>query len=116
VTLQGLWATPFLMTVLDIERILASKLNMLIPIGVIIGAPVLGWLPDRFDLNSIRVFTTITAAYTLCWLTILVAFDRLGILGFSVIFFAMGIIIGGFISSIWGIIREITPAERLNLQ
>ena len=115
VTLQGLWATPFLMTVLDIERILASKLNMLIPIGVIIGAPVFGWLPDRFGLNIKRVFTTITAAYTVCWLAILVAFDRLGILGFTIIFFAMGISIGGFISSIWGIIREITPAERLGL-
>lgn len=115
VTLQGLWATPFLMTVLNIERILASKLNMLIPIGVIIGAPVFGWLPDRHGLNIKRVFTTITAVYTLCWLAILVAFDRLGIFGFTIIFFAMGVTIGGFISSIWGIIREITPAERLGL-
>jgi len=115
VTLQGLWATPFLMTVLDIERILASKLNMLIPIGVIIGAPFFGWLPDRFDLNKKRVFTTITAVYTLCWLAILVALDRLGIFGFSIIFFAMGVSIGGFISSIWGIIREITPTKRLGL-
>jgi sugar phosphate permease len=115
VTLQGLWATPFLMTVLDVERILASKLNMLIPIGVILGAPLFGWLPDRFGLNIKRVFTTITAVYTLCWLVILVAFDRLGIFGFTIIFFAMGIAIGGFISSIWGIIREITPADRLGL-
>jgi MFS family permease len=115
VTLQGLWATPFLMTVLDIDRILASKLNMLIPIGVIIGAPVFGWLPDRFGLDKKRVFTTISAAYTLCWLAILVAFGRLGIFGFSIIFFAMGVSIGGFVSGIWGIIQEITPAERLGL-
>jgi MFS family permease len=115
VTLQGLWATPFLMTLLDIERILASKLNMLIPIGVIIGAPLFGWLPDRLGLNIKRMFTTITALYTLCWLAILVAFGRLGIFGFTIIFFAMGVTIGGFISSIWGIIREITPADRLGL-
>ncbi|MFZ0241299.1 MAG: MFS transporter [Desulfobacterales bacterium] len=115
VTLQGLWATPFLMTVLDIDRILASKLNMLIPIGVIIGAPVFGWLPDRFGINQKRVFTALTAAYTLCWLAIVVAFDRLEIFGFTIIFVAMGITIGGFISCIWGIIREITPAKRLGL-
>jgi sugar phosphate permease len=115
VTLQGLWATPFLMTVLNIERILASKLNMLIPIGVIIGAPLFGWLPDRFGLNIKRMFTTITALYTFCWLAILVAFDQLGIFGFTIIFFAMGVTIGGFISSIWGIIREIAPADRLGL-
>ena len=31
------------------------------------------------------------------------------------LFFVMGIVIGGFISTIWGIIRETTPAERLGL-
>ena len=50
VTLQGLWATPFLMTALGVERMFASKLNMLIPIGVIIGAPFFGWLTDRCTL------------------------------------------------------------------
>ena len=34
---------------------------------------------------------------------------------FAVIFFVMGFVIGGFISTIWGIIRETTPAERLGL-
>lgn len=115
VTLQGLWATPFLMTVLEIERILASQLNMLIPIGVIIGAPVFGWLPDRLSLNKGRVMIAIAGAYTLCWLGILLAMDRLGIAGFAAIFLVMGLAIGGFISTIWGIIRETTPVERLGL-
>ena len=115
VTLQGLWATPFLMAVLDVERILASKLNMLIPIGVIIGAPFFGWLPNRFSLNKSKTLTTIIAVYTLCWLAILLVFDRLGIVGFAGIFFVMGVVIGGFISTIWGIIRETTPADRLGL-
>jgi sugar phosphate permease len=115
VTLQGLWATPFLMTVLDVERILASKLNMLIPIGVIVGSPLFGWLPDRFDLDKKYMLIGITAVYTLCWVVILVAFDRLGISGFALIFTGMGVMIGGFISTIWGIIRDTTPAERLGL-
>lgn len=115
VTLQGLWATPFLMAVLDVERILASKLNMLIPIGVIIGAPFFGWLPNRFSLNKANTLRVITAVYTLCWLSILLVFDRLGIVGYATLFFAMGVVIGGFISTIWGIIRETTPAERLGL-
>jgi sugar phosphate permease len=115
VTLQGLWATPFLMAVLEIERILASQLNMLIPIGVIVGAPFFGWLPNRLSLNKAHTLTFITAVYTLCWLVILLVFDRLGIVGYATLFFVMGIVIGGFISSIWGIIRETTPAERLGL-
>lgn len=115
VTLQGLWATPFLMAALDIGRIQASKLNMLIPIGVIVGAPLFGWLPDRFSLNKARTLSAISAVYTLCWLAILKVFNGLGLMGFTVIFFMMGIMIGGFISTIWGIIRETTPADRLGL-
>jgi predicted MFS family arabinose efflux permease len=115
VTLQGLWATPFLMAVLEVERILASKLNMLIPIVVIIGAPFFGWLPNRFSLDKAKTLIFITAVYTLCWLAILLIFDRLGIVGFATLFFVMGIVIGGFISTIWGIIRETTPIERLGL-
>lgn len=115
VALQGLWATPFLMTVLNVQRILASKVNMLIPIGVIVGAPLFGWLPDRFDLNKKMVLIALTVVYILCWAAMLIAFGRLGILGFSIVFLAMGTMIGGFISTIWGIIRETTPAERLGL-
>jgi MFS family permease len=115
VTLQGLWATPFLMAVLKIERILASQLNMLIPIGVIIGAPVFGWLPARFSLEKGRVLIAISGAYTLCWLAIILALDHLGVTGFAAIFLVMGVVIGGFISTIWGIIRETTPVERLGL-
>jgi sugar phosphate permease len=115
VTLQGLWATPFLMTVLDVKRILASKLNMLIPIGVIVGSPLLGWLPDRFDVDKKYMLIGITAVYTLCWVAIITAFHRMGIFGFALIFTGMGIVIGGFISTIWGIIRETTPVEHLGL-
>ncbi|MBR9984361.1 MAG: MFS transporter [Desulfosarcina sp.] len=115
VALQGLWATPFIMVVLDVERILASKLNMLIPIGVIIGAPFFGWLPNRFDLNKAHTLSFITAVYTLCWLAIILVFDRLGVVGYATLFFMMGVVIGGFISTIWGIIRETTPTERLGL-
>ena len=115
VTLQGLWATPFLMTVLDVQRMLASKLNMLIPIGVIVGSPLFGWLPDRFELDKKHMLTGFTTAYTLSWAAIMLAFDRLGITGFALIFAGMGVVIGGFISIIWGIIRDTTPAERLGL-
>ena len=42
---------------LVVTGMLASELNMLIPIGVIIGAPFFGWLPDRFALNKSRVLS-----------------------------------------------------------
>ena len=43
-TFQGLWAAPYLMSMFSLERLQASQINMLIPIGFIIGAPVFGRL------------------------------------------------------------------------
>ena len=113
VTLQGLWATPFLMTVLGIERIFASKLNMLIPVGVIIGAPFFGWLTDQFSLNKENTLIVILTVYTLTWVGIIFFFSPLGTAGLSMMFLVMGIATGGFISTLWGIVQETTPSEIL---
>jgi MFS family permease len=115
VTMQGLWATPFLMTVLGIERILASKLNMLIPVGVIIGAPIFGWLIDRLSLHRGNTLTAILAVYTVTWAVIILFSAQLGIVGLSLVLLVMGIATGGFITTLWGIVQEITPAEILGL-
>jgi sugar phosphate permease len=115
ITLQGLWATPFLMTVLGIEHIFASKLNMLIPVGVIIGAPLFGWLPDRFSLDKGNTLIAILSVYTLTWVGIIFFFSQLGAGGFSFVLLVMGISAGGFISVLWGIVRETTPLDILGL-
>jgi MFS family permease len=115
VTLQGLWATPFLMTVLGIERIFASKLNMLIPVGVIIGAPFFGWLSDRFSHKRGNTLVVILTMYTLTWVGIIFFFSQLGTAGLSMMLLVMGIATGGFISTLWGIVQETTPSEILGL-
>ena len=115
ITLQGLWATPFLMTVLDIERVLASKLNMLIPIGVIIGSPFFGWLPNRFSLDKCNTLISILGMYNLTWISVVFFSNYLGIVGFSLVLLIMGIVAGGFISILWGIVRENTPSHILGL-
>jgi MFS family permease len=115
VTLQGLWATPFLMTVLGIKRMFASKLNMLIPVGVIIGAPFFGWLTDQFSLNKENTLISILTVYTLTWVGIIFFFSQLGTAGLSMLLLVMGIATGGFISTLWGIVQETTPSEILGL-
>jgi predicted MFS family arabinose efflux permease len=115
ITLQGLWATPFLMTVLGIERIFASKLNMLIPVGVIIGSPFFGWLTDRFSLSKRNTLIAILTVYTLAWIGMIFFYIRLGTAGLSLVLLVMGITTGGFISTLWGIVQEITPEEILGL-
>ncbi len=115
VTLQGLWATPFLMTVLGIERIFASKLNMLIPIGVIVGAPFFGWLTDRFSLSRSNTLIAILVVYTLTWVGIIFLYRPLGVAGLSLTLLVMGITTGGFISTLWGIVQDVMPSEILGM-
>jgi len=115
VTLQGLWATPFLMTVFGVERIFASKLNMLIPVGVIIGAPFFGWLTDRFSFDKRNTLIVILTAYALSWVGIIFFYSQLGTAGLSLVLLVMGITTGGFISTLWGIVQETTPSEILGL-
>lgn len=115
ITLQGLWATPFLMTVLNINRVLASKLNMLIPVGVIIGSPLFGWLLNRYSLDKRKTLITILGVYNLTWIGVVFFFSLLGLFGLSLILLIMGIVTGGFISTLWGIVRDITPSKILGL-
>jgi len=115
VTLQGLWATPFLMTALKVDRIFASNLNMVIPIGVIIGAPGVGWMTDRFALKNEKTLTGILVVYALTWSGILFFGASLEAVGMAVIFLVMGVATGGFITTLWGLVRETTPSETLGL-
>ena len=113
ITLQGLWATPFLMTVLGVEGLLASKLNMLIPIGVMAGAPIIGWLLNRFSLDKRKTLIVIIGVYAAAWVAIIVGTP--GALRLSVFFVVMGFVGGGFISTLWGIVRDTTPPELMGL-
>jgi MFS family permease len=88
---------------------------MVIPIGVIIGAPLFGWLPDRFSYHKGNTLIAILTVYTLTWVGIIFFFRALGIVGLSMMLLVMGIVAGGFISVLWGIVRETTPVETMGL-
>jgi MFS family permease len=115
VTLQGLWLTPFLMTGLEIERVPASNLNMLIPIGVIIGSPLIGWLSDRLRMDKHHLLVAILSVYTFTWIMLIFCFKWLGTIGLVPLLLIMGIMGGGFISIGWAIVRESTPARLMGL-
>ena len=114
-TLQGLWATPFLMSALGIARIYASKLNMLIPIGFIIGSPLIGWLCERLSWPKITTLRVTICVYAISWIGITYCHSWLGTVGLSIMLLGMGIVAGGFISVFWGVIREITPDKNMGM-
>lgn len=114
-TLQGLWATPFLMSALGIARIYASKLNMLIPIGFIIGSPLIGWLSERLSWPKVTTLRVIISIYVISWIGITYCNAWLGAVGLSIMLMGMGFVAGGFISVFWGVIRETTPEKTLGM-
>jgi len=109
-TFQGLWATPYLMAVLETDRISASRLNMLIPVGFIVGAPLFGRLSDKVFKSKVQVIMLLLAILTLSWAGILFGME-LGMLSVILILFFMGIATGGFISMLWAHIKETIPAR-----
>jgi sugar phosphate permease len=108
-TFQGLWATPYLMAAFDMDRIAASRLNMLIPAGFIVGAPLFGRLSDRIFKSRVKVITWLLGILTLSWAGILFGM-KLGIPAVCGILFFMGVSAGGFISMLWAHIRETIPS------
>lgn len=113
VTLQGLWATPYLMSVLDADRLQASQLNMVLPVGFIVGAPLLGWIADRFHTKKQQLFIGLLTAIAFLWLILSYRAHTLSVTDLVVLFFAMGAMTGGWLSVLWGLVRESTSANTM---
>ena len=115
ITLQGLWATPFLMSVLGLGQYHASLVNMLIPFGYIIGAPFFGWLGDRVFRHRVDLIMGLLAALTGTWLAITFVGGSLGLGGMIAAFALLGAICGGMGTSLWATVLQITPERMLGL-
>jgi sugar phosphate permease len=115
ISLQGLWAAPFLMSVLDLDRYYASLLNMAIPMGYVLGAPLFGLLGDRVFRNRIDLILTLLAVLTATWLALTFAGGGLGVGGMIAVFAVLGGVAGGLGTSLWATVLQITPQSMLGL-
>ena len=114
-TFQGLWATTFLMSLLGLDLFHASVFNMLIPIGLILGAPFTGWLSSRLCLNKGRVLIGLLALETGLWAWMVFSGKNLEITGVLSILFLLGAASGGLGAILWSLVRDTTPAPILGL-
>lgn len=115
VALQGLWATPFVMSVLGFDQYRASLVNMLIPLGYIFGAPFFGWLGDRLFRHRIDLIISLLAALTALWLAITFLGGTLGVGGMITVFTLVGAVCGGMGTSLWATVLQSTPQSMLGL-
>ena len=110
-TLQGLWATPYLMSVLHADRLQASQLNMVLPVGFMLGAPLFGWIADRIHTKKPHLFIGLLAVVAFFWLILSLRAQTLSARELVVLFFAMGTMTGGWLSVLWALVRETTPVN-----
>ena len=114
-TLQGLWATPFLMSRFGIDLDHASRINMLIPLGFIAGSPLWGWLGTRIFRNKMTLVICLLMVMTAMWAGLLINSMPGGITGIMFVMFVIGGVAGGLATLIWTLVRESTPVHVFGL-
>jgi sugar phosphate permease len=114
-TFQGLWATPYLMTMLNLGSLTASQLNMLLPVGFILGATLSGWLSDRIFGDKVRLLISLLAIQTGSWAVLTFGDHALGTAGMIPLLLLMGGASGGLGTTLWAVVRDTTPAPIMGL-
>ena len=114
-TFQGLWATPFIMSILKLDALRASGLNMLIPVGFILGAPISGWIVDRIFHSKVDALLCFLALMAGIWVILASGCHALSTISMIIILLSMGGIAGGFATNLWALVRETTPTSILGL-
>jgi sugar phosphate permease len=115
ISLQGLWATPYLMSVMGLDRHDASLMNMAIPLGYVLGAPFFGLLGDRVFRTRIDLILTLLAVLTGAWLALTFGGAGLGVGGITIVYAVLGAVSGGLGTSLWATVLQITPQAMLGL-
>lgn len=114
VTLQGLWGVAWLTQVYGLGRVHAASMIALLGLGVAVGAPLAGWLSDRWQRRR-RPFIVFSAAYALCWLVLVVAGGgQLRVAWLPPFLLGMGVA-GGGLALVFACVREVNDPARVGL-
>jgi nitrate/nitrite transporter NarK len=115
VSLQGLWATPFLMSLFNLDRDFASMINVALPIGYMLGAPLFGRLGDRVFGDRVHLLTFLFALLTCAWLALTFLSRLLGLGGVTALYAIVGGIAGGVSTTLWATAQAKTPPAIMGL-
>jgi sugar phosphate permease len=108
-TFQGLWAVPYLMDVHGYSRVQAGGLLMLMPLGLVVGAPLFGFLADRLPLGRKTILIISLASSLACWSVFLLTGGKPPQILIGPIFFISGACAGGALSLYMTITKELFP-------
>lgn len=108
-TFQGLWAVPYLMDIYGYTRLQAGGLLMIMPLGWIIGAPLIGFLADRLNMERKRVLVISLFLSLACWTVFFLAGGKPHKGFISPLFFILGFFGWGALSLYMTMVKEIFP-------
>jgi len=108
-TFQGLWVVPYLTDIHGYTRLQAGGLLMILPLGFIAGAPLIGFLADRVPVGRKWVLVFSLAVSLGCWLVFFLTGSKPHPVVMIPVFFIMGMFGGGALSLYMTMIKEIFP-------
>ncbi len=111
-TFQGLWGYPFLLDVRGMGRIEAANLMMLLPLGFVIGTPLVGRLSDWYGRRKPFLILAATG-FLVFWLVVAYAPRLMGVWAMGTMLFVIGVLFGSTINLCFTVIRLETPAHVL---
>jgi sugar phosphate permease len=106
---QGLWSVPYLIDVQEYTRLQAGGVLMFMPIGFIIGAPLIGFMADRLRIGRTRILLIIVSFSLVCWSVFFFSGGKPARFFIIPLFFLMGLSGGGSLSLYMTILKEFFP-------
>jgi sugar phosphate permease len=114
ISFLGLWGVPYLVQVYGLSRVHAATLASAIAVGVVVGAPLTGWISDRW-LGARRLpFVVSATLYAACWLPLVVPAWRPPAALLAPLFFVMGVVSCGLVL-VWSCVREVNDPSRVGI-
>lgn len=111
----GLWGVPYLTQVYGLGRVEASTYASLLAIGIVVGAPLVGWLSDRWLRLRRLPFAAFTAIYAACWALLALPGEmRLPLSALAPVLLLMGFASSGLVL-VFVCVREVNDPARVGI-
>jgi sugar phosphate permease len=110
----GLWGVPYLTQVYGFDRVRAANTIALVAVGMMVGAPLVGWLSDRWLERRRLPFVGFLGVYAACWLPLALPGLRPAPTMLGPLFFLMGLS-GSCLVLVWACAREVNDPGRVGI-
>jgi MFS family permease len=110
----GLWGVPYLTQIYGLQRVAASNVLMMTAVGLLISAPLSGWVSDRWLGLRRPPLIAATALYAVIWALIALPREPVPLGWLGPLCFLLGFASGG-VSLVFPCIREVNDPRHVGV-